>query len=118
MRHAEDYARHHGYFTFTSVTVHEVVFGLEAKRATSQLQKALRWLKQNEEITPAAEDYLLAATMKASARRTGVVLELADCLIASVAVRLELPLVTGNTGHFRAIQATGVALRIESWRAR
>jgi len=27
--HAANYARQHGAFTFTSVTVHEIVFGLE-----------------------------------------------------------------------------------------
>jgi hypothetical protein len=40
-RRAADYAREQGVFTFTSVTVHEIVFGLQLKNATSQLQKAL-----------------------------------------------------------------------------
>ena len=46
------YAKDHGVFTFTSVTVYEIVYGLELKGASSQLQKVLAWLKQNEEITP------------------------------------------------------------------
>jgi len=37
-------------------------------------------------------------------------------LIAAVAVRLGLPLVTGDTEDFLAIQKTGVALDIENWR--
>jgi len=36
--YAAAYAREHGVFTFTSVTVHEIVFGLEVKNATAQLQ--------------------------------------------------------------------------------
>jgi len=75
------------------------------------------WLNQNEEITPNAADYRTAAVLKARARKQGFVVELADCLIAAVAVRLELPLATGNTDHFRAIQRTGIALEIENWRA-
>lgn len=43
-------------------------------------------------------------------------LELPDCLIAAVAVRLDMPLVTGNTEDFRAIQRTGINLTIENWR--
>src|ERR1035441_8926029 len=105
---AASYARLHGVFTFTSVTVYEIVYGLELKSATSQLQKALAWLSQNEQITPANDDYLTAATIKAKARKQGSVLELPDCLIAAIAVRLQMPLVTGNTGDFRAIQNTGV----------
>jgi tRNA(fMet)-specific endonuclease VapC len=116
IRRAADYAREHGAFTFTSVTVHEIVYGLELKGATAQLQKALLWLGQNEQITPTSADYLQAATIKAAARKQGSIVELPDCLIAAVAVRLGLPLVTGNTEDFQAIQKTGVALDIENWR--
>jgi predicted nucleic acid-binding protein len=44
------------------------------------------------------------------------VLELSDCLIASVAVRFGRPLVTGNTEDFEAIKRTGVNLTVEKWR--
>lgn len=116
VRHAASYARKHGVFSFTSVTVHEIVYGLELKGAASQLQKALLWLNRNEQITPSAEDYLQAAVTKAAARKQGSIIELPDCLIAAVAVGLGLPLATGNTEDFQAIQRTGVALRIENWR--
>lgn len=113
---AADYAREHGVFTFTSVTVHEIVFGLEVKNAAAQLEKALAWLNQNEQITPIPGDYLAAAKIKALARKQGSIVELADCLIAAIAIRLGMPLVTGNTEDFQAIQQTGAALRIENWR--
>lgn len=115
-RYAADYARQHRAFTFTSVTVHEIVFGLEVKGASTQLQKALAWLNQNEQITPTADDYREAAIIKATARKQGAIVELTDSLIAAVAVRLGLPLVTGNTNDFHAIQKTGVKLTIENWR--
>ena len=106
--HAASYARQHGVFTFTSVTVYEIVYGLELKSAASQLKKALAWLNQNEQITPSNADYLAAGTIKATARKQGS--------IAAVAVRLQIPLVTGNTDDFRAIQKTGINLTIENWR--
>lgn len=113
---AAAYAREHGEFTFTSITVHEIVFGLEFKGASAQLRKALAWLGQNEQITPVAEDYLEAAIIKAAARKQGAILELADCPIAAVAIRLGLPLATGNTSDFPSIQKTGARLVIENWR--
>jgi predicted nucleic acid-binding protein len=67
--HAAVYAQEHRVFTFTSVTVYEIAFGLELKGASAQLGKALAWLDQNEQITPVNEDYLAAATIRATARR-------------------------------------------------
>jgi tRNA(fMet)-specific endonuclease VapC len=114
--HAGCYAKEYGVFTFTSVTVYEIVYGLELKSAASQLKRAVEWLKQNDEITPTSADYLAAATIKATARKRGAALELPDCLIAAVAVRLNRPLVTGNTEDFEAIKKTGVNLILENWR--
>jgi predicted nucleic acid-binding protein len=76
----------------------------------------LAWFSQNDQITPSSADYLAAATIKATARKQGSLLELPDCLIAAVAVRLGIPLVTGNTGDFKAIQKTGIKLIIQNWR--
>jgi predicted nucleic acid-binding protein len=114
--HAARYAHEFEIFTFTSVTVYEIVYGLELKQAAGQLKRVLTWLKQNQEITPTDADYLAAATIKAAARKNGSVLELPDCLIAAVAVRLDWPLVTGNTEDFQAIQKTGISLTLQNWR--
>lgn len=114
--HAARYAQQYGIFTFTSITVYEIVYGLEVKEATAQLKKALAWLNQNEQILPERGDYLAAASIKATARRQGAVLELPDCLIAAVTVRLDCSLVTGNTEDFEAIQRTGTKLVIQNWR--
>jgi predicted nucleic acid-binding protein len=123
---AAAYAKDHRVFTFTSVTVYEIVYGLELKGASVQLKRVLTWLKRNEEITPIDADYLEAATIKATSRKQGSVVELPDCLIAAIATRLNRPLVAGNTEDFRAIQKVGrksrlerpagVNLSIENWR--
>ena len=114
--HAAHYIQEHGIFTFTSITVYEIAYGLEAKGAFSQLKKTLTWLRKNEEVTPIPSDYLSAAAIKGKARRSGVVLELSDCLIAAIAVRLNQPLVTGNTADFEAIRKMGINLMLENWR--
>jgi predicted nucleic acid-binding protein len=113
---ASAYAKDHDVFTFTSVTVYEIVYGLELKGASVQLKKVMTWLRQNEEIAPIAADYLEAATIKATARKQGSVVKLPDCLIASIATRMNRPLVTGNTEDFKAIQKAGINLSIENWR--
>jgi predicted nucleic acid-binding protein len=60
--HAARYAEQYGIFSFTSVTVYEIVYGLELKAASVQLRKAISWLDRNEQITPLKADYLAAAT--------------------------------------------------------
>ena len=86
------------------------------KNAESQLQKALEWLGRNEEVTPIGADYLAAASIKASARKAGLIVELPDCLIASIALRLGLPLVTGNTSDYESMRKTGAPLTLQNWR--
>src|SRR6202521_2884271 len=91
IRRAADYAQQQGIFTFTSVTVHKIAYGLELKGAAAQLQKGLLWVKHNEQITLNDADYLKAATIKAAARKQGSIVELPDCLIAAVTIRFGLP---------------------------
>lgn len=114
--HASQYLREHGVLSFTSVTVYEIVYGLEVKGAVSQLSKVKAWFEQNEEFTPTDSDFLTVATIRATARRQGYVVELPDCLIASISVRLGRTLVTGNTEDFKSIQRTGFNLVFENWR--
>ena len=54
--------------------------------------------------------------IKASAKKLGLVVELPDCLIASIALPLDLPLVTGNTPDFESIRKTGAFLALQNWR--
>lgn len=116
LKHGDAYGEAYSQFTFTSVTVYEIAFGLEAKDAPKQLKQTLEWLSHNEEILPIEQDYVTAARVKGKARRQGYTVELPDCLIAAVASRLELPLVTGNTADFEAIKRTGLRLTLENWR--
>jgi predicted nucleic acid-binding protein len=46
--HAARYAQEHKVFSFTSVTVYEIVYGLELKGAVIQLANALDWINRND----------------------------------------------------------------------
>ena len=109
-------ASHAAAFTFTSVTAYEIADGLGVKNAESQLRKALEWLGRNEEVTPTGADYLAAASIKTSAKKAGLIVELPDCLIASIALRLRLPLVTGDTADDESIRKTGAPLTLQKLR--
>ncbi|HEY3783244.1 MAG TPA: PIN domain-containing protein [Fimbriimonadaceae bacterium] len=115
VKNGDRYSEQHNRFT-SPVTVYEIVRGLEEKGAPVQVAKSLAWFGKNEEIVPIASDYITAATTKAKAKRQGNIVELPDCLIAAVAARLGLPLVTGNTADFLAIKKTGLNLSLEDWR--
>jgi tRNA(fMet)-specific endonuclease VapC len=115
---ASRYTEEHHTFSLTSITVYEIVYGLELKGASQQLKRVMAWLRRNDIVTPSADDYVSAATIRATAEKQGTVLELPDCLIGAVAVRLGYTLVTGNTDDFQAIQKTGVDLTLDNWRER
>jgi predicted nucleic acid-binding protein len=60
---AARYAEEHHTFSLTSITVYEIVYGLELKGASQQLKKVVAWLNRNEILTPSADDYVTAATI-------------------------------------------------------
>jgi tRNA(fMet)-specific endonuclease VapC len=116
VKNAKQYIESWSFFTFSSVTVYEIIRGLEEKGASRQVLKALDWFNQNEQIVPTAEDYLSSARIKAKARSQGKVIELPDCLIATTASRLGIVLVTGNTSDYQSIQNAGLNLALQNWR--
>lgn len=113
---AIEYASFHRQFTFTAVTVHEIFFGLESRRAFRQMEEAQVVFSLNDVILPTFEDYKLAGIIRGRARFAGVQLAIDDCLIGAAASRLGLPMVTGNTGHFLAMKESGLQIELENWR--
>jgi predicted nucleic acid-binding protein len=117
VRSCAAYLRLHRYFTFTSITVYEITYGLRIKNADRQLERATAWLDRNEELAPTPADFRWAAAIKGAPRNRGLIVELPDCLIAAVAVRLDLPLVTGNTADYESIRKAGATLELQNWRS-
>jgi predicted nucleic acid-binding protein len=116
VRRAGKYAEAHSQFTYTAVSVHEILFGLHYKDAKRQLKQAEASFAENEVIVPSLDDYATAGRIRGVARREGHQLAIDDCLIGAVAARLGIPVVTGNTGHFAAMRQAGLNIQLENWK--
>lgn len=116
LSNAAEYIRAHAQLSFTSVSVHEVLFGYYAKGAVQRAEKFARDMTPHDEITPTPADYRLAAQIRGTLQRAGTPIGALDPLIAACAIERELPLVTGNTRHHSFIQGAGYTLRLLNWR--
>ena len=110
------YLNEYGLFSFTSVTVYEVLYGLKAKPAPQQAIRFLQLVAIHEEILPDKDDYRLAADIRAAMHRAGTEIGKADPVIAACALRRRLVVVTGNTTHYKFVIGAGFPLVIENWR--
>ncbi|CAN5540265.1 hypothetical protein BH11ARM2_BH11ARM2_26910 [soil metagenome] len=117
VRRASEYAEEYARFTYTAVSVHEILYGLHHKGARRQLAQAEASFAESEVIVPTLEDYAVAGRIRGVARSQGDQLALDDSLIGAVATRFGMPVVTGNTGHFAAMQRAGLNIRLENWKA-
>lgn len=113
---AAAYLSQHPVLTFTSATAFEILFGLERKAAHAQIQRVEAVFAINDEVVPEPQDYRLAAEISGALSRQGTPIGIIDPLNAACATRRGFHLATGNTAHYRFIQAAGYALNIVDWR--
>jgi tRNA(fMet)-specific endonuclease VapC len=113
---AADYLREHGHLTTSVLTVMEIVKGYQRVMRPAALADALAALRVFEIAGFDEEAAVLAGKIHGDLERTGQPLGRVDEMIASVALRLELTLVTGNTAHYERIRSLGYGLRLEDWR--
>jgi tRNA(fMet)-specific endonuclease VapC len=59
----------------------------------------------------------LAGRINADLERAGRIIGMPDVMVAAIALRGRVPVVTGNVAHFEQVRATGYELAIENWRA-
>ncbi len=103
-------------YTISALTVMEVVLGLHLVHREQQIAQFLETLPALEVLPLDSEAATLGGRIHAELRRTGRPIGWADPLIAAIALRHDLVLVTGNTSHYQRIQALGYALRLANWR--
>lgn len=113
---ARNYSRTHQHFTFTSITVFEILFGLMGIKSETQVKSAEEVFAKNEEIVPNAEDYRLSAGICATLRSKGTPIGIVDPLIAACAINRGLGVATGNIRHFQYIRDAGFEFHCENWR--
>jgi len=105
-----------GRITISSVTVVEVVQGYQRIERDDLARRFLVSLQDYEVLALDAEAGALAGHIRGDLQRAGQPIGWADPLIAAIALRDGLTLVTGNTAHYQRIQAVGYPLRLANWR--
>ena len=113
---ANTYRKAFGYYSFSTVTVLEIVRGYQKAQQLQRLHAFMASIIP-EEVFPldvaAAE---LAGRITGDLDRTGQPIGRADPMIAAIAIDQGLELVTGNTAHFQRIQQLGYPLTLVNWR--
>ncbi len=114
--HAKTYRRSFGHYTFSTVTVMEIVSGFHRAQAIGRLNAFLATLPHMELVLfdqPAAE---LAGRIAGDLERIGQPIGVADTMIAAMAIANGLDLVSGNTIDFNRVQQLGYPLTLVNWR--
>jgi tRNA(fMet)-specific endonuclease VapC len=110
---AQAYVSDHGCFTFSVLTRFEILRGLKARQAATQLA-AFDRLCGASRVLPLIEPIVFrAAEIYAELHRRGALIGDADILIAATAQVHDLVVATNNEEHFRRVSG----LRVENWLA-
>jgi tRNA(fMet)-specific endonuclease VapC len=108
---AREYLAQHSQLSFSTITRFEILRGLKAKQATSQVGRFELFCGACEilSITDAIVDR--AADIYAELHRVGKLIGDADILIAATALDARLDLVSNNASHFGRV----AGLNVISW---
>ena len=105
------YEAAYGQFTISLITRYEIMRGLKAKGAPSQIADFNEFCRLNE-ILPLTEEIVIEASdIYANLKQRGTLIGDVDILIAATALVHGLVLVSNNEKHFSRI--TG--LKIDNW---
>jgi tRNA(fMet)-specific endonuclease VapC len=108
---SRQYLTDHAEFTFSSITRYEILRGLKAKHASTQLAAFDAFCVRNT-VLPLTDAIIVhAADIYAELYARGQLISDADILIAATALEHNLVLVTNNLDHFNRIPV----LRINNW---
>ena len=116
-RNAIEYRQAFGSLTFSTITVMEVLRGLQKSRAFGRMPRFLAAIAL-EEVLPFDQDAAeIAGRIGGDLERVGRPIGVADPMIAAVAIAHGLDLATGNARHFGRIRDLGYPLTIVDWRS-
>ncbi len=113
LNRARAYLADHPQLTISSVTRFEILRGLKAKQATTQLTAFDSFCKNND-VLPITDSVIIRASdIYAELHFRGQLIPDADILIAATAIENGLVLATNNVGDFGRIQG----IQIDNWLA-
>ena len=113
---ATQYRSTFGFYSISTITVVEIVKGFHKLQREDRITQFLAGLHSVELLTLDLRASELAGRIYADLERTGQPIGRADPMIAAIALRNGLSLVTGNLSHFARIQALSYQLQLEDWR--
>jgi tRNA(fMet)-specific endonuclease VapC len=105
-----------GCYTISVITVMEIVKGLHKAQREERLTRFLEGLTGVDVLTLDVQAAELAGRIYADLERIGRPIGRADPMVAAVALRHDLTLITGNQRHYQRIQSAGYDLRLDNWR--
>jgi tRNA(fMet)-specific endonuclease VapC len=105
-----------GRIIISAVSVVEVVQGYQRIERDDLVKRFVASLQDYDVLALDTDAGVLAGRIRGDLQRGGQPIGWADPLIAAIALRDGLTLVTGNTTHYERIQALGYPLRLANWR--
>ena len=114
--HATAIRRAFAHYTLSAISVMEIVQGFEKNQSIRRLQAFLVSLAAQEVLDFDQHDGELAGRIAGELERVGRPIGTADWMIAAIALRQQLELVTGNTAHFQRVQQIGYPVTLSNWR--
>ena len=110
------YLAEHGRLTTSSVSLTEIIYGFRRMGREDRLAQFESSLASVEVIAFDDAASRFAGRINADLERKGLVIGMPDVMIAAIALRHSLAIVTGNVAHFEYVRSVGYELVIDSWR--
>jgi tRNA(fMet)-specific endonuclease VapC len=99
------------------IVVMEIIKGLHKAGREDRIQSLMARFRAAEILTLDLQSAELAGRICGDMEREGQTIGFADPIIAALAIRHDLTLVTGNVSHYQRIQQAGYPLRLDNWRS-
>jgi tRNA(fMet)-specific endonuclease VapC len=109
---AAAYRQAFGRYSLSSITVMEVISGLQRNQSHRRIQKFLTDISAEEVLPFGQAEGKLAGELDGGLERVGRPIGRCDPMIAAIAITNGLELVTGNTAHYQRIQQLGYSLAL------
>jgi predicted nucleic acid-binding protein len=113
---AAAYLAEQGRFTTSSVSVAEIVYGFRRMGRDDRVAQFEASMDTTDVLPLDDAAARLAGRINADLERAGRIIGMPDVMIAAIALRSALPVVTGNVAHFEQVRIAGYQLVIENWR--
>jgi tRNA(fMet)-specific endonuclease VapC len=116
MRKARAYRQQYGQYTISTVTLAEMVKGLQKRGREDRIHGLIARLTKEKLLPLDFDGAVFAGRIYGELEKAGRTIGRSDPMIAGIALANDLILVIGNTKHFERIVALGFPLRLSDWR--